>query len=36
MATVVQYTMNPAEAIKAAALGKDEVPLFIMQGGYTN
>jgi hypothetical protein len=36
MATVVQYTMNPAEAAKAANLGKDEVPLFIMQGGYTN
>ena len=36
MATVVQYTMNPTEAAKAAALGKDEVPLFIMQGGYTN
>jgi len=36
MATVVQYTMNPSEAVKAANLGKDEVPLFIMQGGYTN
>lgn len=36
MATVVQYTMNPAEAARVANLGKDEVPLFIMQGGYTN
>ncbi|OHD20522.1 MAG: hypothetical protein A2Y38_21215, partial [Spirochaetes bacterium GWB1_59_5] len=35
LATVVQYTLAPAEAVKAAALGKDELPLFIMQGGYT-
>jgi nitroreductase len=35
LATVVQYTLAPAEAAKAAVLGKDEIPLFIMQGGYT-
>jgi hypothetical protein len=35
MAIVVQYTMNPTEAANAASLGKDEVPLFIMQGGFT-
>jgi len=35
IATVVQYTLAPAEAATAAALGKDEVPLFILQGGYT-
>jgi nitroreductase len=34
LATIIQYTLTPAEAAKAAALGKDEVPLFIMQGGY--
>lgn len=36
MATVVQYTLNPSEAVKAAVLSKDELPLFILQGGYTN
>jgi hypothetical protein len=35
MAAIVQYTLTAAEAVKAAALGKDEVPLFIMQVGYT-
>jgi hypothetical protein len=35
MAAIVQYTLAAAEAVKAAALGKDEVPLFIMQVGYT-
>jgi hypothetical protein len=35
MAGIVQYTLTAAEASKAAALGKDEVPLFIMQVGYT-
>lgn len=35
MAAVVQYTLAPAAAATAAALSKDEVPLFIMQVGYT-
>ncbi|OHD26538.1 MAG: hypothetical protein A2Y38_06985 [Spirochaetes bacterium GWB1_59_5] len=35
LAAVFQYTLAPAEAAKAAALEKDEVPLFILQGGYT-
>jgi len=35
MAAIVQYTLVPAAAATAAALGKDELPLFIMQVGYT-
>jgi len=35
MAAVVQYTLAPAAAISAATLAKDEIPLFIMQVGYT-
>jgi hypothetical protein len=35
MAAIVQYTLAVGEAAKAMALGKDEVPLFIMQVGYT-
>lgn len=35
MAAVVQYTLAPAAASAAASLTKDEVPLFIMQVGYT-
>jgi len=35
LACLVQYTLTPAAAITAASLGKDEVPLFIMQVGYT-
>jgi hypothetical protein len=35
LAVIVQYTLAAAEAVKAAALGKDDVPLFIMQVGYT-
>lgn len=35
MAAVVQYTLAPAAATTAAALTKDEIPLFIMQVGYT-
>jgi nitroreductase len=35
MAAVVQYTLTPAAATTAAVLSKDEVPLFIMQVGYT-
>ena len=35
MAAVVQYTLAPAGAAAAASLGKDEVPLFILQAGYT-
>lgn len=36
MAAVVQYTLSPAAAATAASLAKDEVPLFIMQVGYTD
>jgi hypothetical protein len=35
MAAVIQYTLAPAAAATAAALSKDEAPLFIMQIGYT-
>lgn len=35
MAAVVQYTLAPAAASTALALGKDELALFILQVGYT-
>ncbi len=35
LASIVQYTLNPAKASAAAGLGKEEVPLFIQQLGYT-
>jgi nitroreductase len=35
LASVVQYTLKAPEAIEALKLGKDEVPLFIQQLGYT-
>ena len=35
MASVVQYTLKAADASEAIKLGKDEVPLFIQQLGYT-
>jgi nitroreductase len=35
MAAIVQYTLTPAAAATAAGLGKEEVPLFILQAGYT-
>ncbi len=35
MASVVQYTLKAADASEALKLGKDEVPLFIQQLGYT-
>ncbi len=36
MASIVQYTLNPSGAASAARLEKEELPLFIMQVGYTN
>lgn len=35
MASIVQYTLKAADASEALKLGKDEVPLFIQQLGYT-
>lgn len=35
LASIIQYTLNPAKAAAAAGLGKEEVPLFIQQLGYT-
>lgn len=35
LASVVQYTLKAADASEALKLGKDEVPLFIQQLGYT-
>lgn len=35
MATIVQYSLAAPAAATAAGLGKDEVPLFIMELGYT-
>lgn len=35
MASIVQYTLRPADTSEALRLGKDEVPLFIQQLGYT-
>lgn len=36
MASIVQYSLTPAAAANAAKLGKEELPLFILQAGYTN
>lgn len=35
LASIVQYTLKAAEASEALKLGKDEMPLFIQQLGYT-
>jgi len=35
LASVVQYTLKSADAIEILKLGKDEMPLFIQQLGYT-
>jgi len=35
LSTVIQYTLAPAGAAAAAGLGKQEIPLFILQAGYT-
>lgn len=34
LSTVIQYTLAAPAAATVAKLGKDEVPLFILQGGY--
>jgi hypothetical protein len=35
LASIVMYNLNPAAVVEAAKLPKEEMPLFIMQLGYT-